>query len=358
MNIFRTVVNLYKARFGAFTDDEFRSLCELYSNVNGLFSPEKIRGVRTVLEVFFSHKTPTLGQLNAIYESDSLKRLYLGNISKKRQLTAEEEKYMATMMNFGPVFRFPQKISDSAVSLMFEAGDVRRIAKYVSDFSLPERFELELIKRYEKQKPYEDTNNAFRPNYAYALTRYLSSCPQPKCESERVQEKLLEVADENMWEGLCASQNMIENLLSNNTIRELIAKKYRKAIRTLLLHSFIPTAELQRYLYSTFPKLKWELEISKVRHALRRVENRTGEFWGAEAPNFDEYKIIDESVIAEDQMDFIKGKVQSRIDAGTATPYFCAWATDEYPHLGESAYMCVRQFAEKYLAASRYRTEC
>ncbi len=166
------------------------------------------------------------------------------------------------------------------------------------------------------------------------------------------------MADENMWEGLCASQDMTKNLLENNTIRELVAKRYAKALQALLMHSFIPTQELQRYLYTTFPELKWELEISKVRHALRRLEKRAGEFWGVEAPDFDEYKIIDESVIAEDQMDFIKGKVQSHIDAGTATPYFCAWATDEYPHLGESAYQCVRRFAEKYLAASRYRTEC
>ncbi|MBQ8482146.1 MAG: hypothetical protein IJ532_06400 [Alphaproteobacteria bacterium] len=334
-------------------------MCELYSNVNGLFGSKQKRGVGIVLSVFFAHQTPTLGQLNAVYEGgDNLKWLYLRNISPKRPLTSEEEQYMATMMEFGPVFRFPRKISDRAVNLMFESGNVRRIAVYVKDFALPEAFELELIKRYEMQKPYARSSRALRPDYAYALSQYLSMCRQPKCQTEKVQEKLLEVADEDMLEGLCASQNMSKNLLHNSTISALIAKRYSKALRAMLMHSFVPTSELQRYLYSSFPELKWELEISKVRHALRKLEKRYGEFWGVEAPNYDEYKIIDESIIAENQLDFVEGKVQSRINADIATPYFCAWATDEYPYLGENAYRCIRRFAEKYLAASKYRTEC
>ncbi len=358
MNIFKIIANLYKARFGTFTDDEFRTLCERYSNVNGRVIHDGKKGVSAVLSVFFSHQTPTLGQLNAVYDSGDVRWLYLRNISPTRQLTAEEEQYLATLMDFGPVYRFPRKLGDVAVSLLFESGNIRRIAEYVRDYALPERFELELIERYEMQKPYANPDSYSRPDYAYALKQYLSSCRQPKCQTKRVQDRLLKVADENMWEGLCASQDMTKNLLENNTIRELIAKRYAKALRALLMHSFIPTQELQRYLYATFPELKWELEISKVRHALRKLEKRTGEFWGVEAPDFDEYKIIDESIIADDQLSFIEKKVQLRIDNGNATPYFCAWATDEYPHLGESAYQCVRRFAEKYLAASKYRTEC
>lgn len=358
MNIFNVIVNLYKARFGTFTDDEFRTLCERYSKVNGLFSRDGKKGVRAVLSVFFSHRTPNLGQLNAVYAFGDVKWLYLSNISPKRQLSPDEEHYLVTLMDFGPVFRFPRKLSEEAVNTLFESGNVRRIAKYVGDYALSERYELELIERYEMQKPYTNPNNYSNPDYAYALKQYLSLCRQPKCQTKRVQDRLLKVADEDMWEGLCASQDMTKNLLENNTIRELVAKRYAKALRALLMHSFIPTQELQRYLYATFPELKWELEISKVRHALRKLEKRTGEFWGVEAPDFDEYKIIDESIIADDQLSFIEKKVQLRIDNGNATPYFCAWATDEYPHLGESAYQCVRRFAEKYLAASKYRTEC
>ena len=354
MNIFKFLISLYKARFGTFTNDEFRSLCVLYSNVNGLFSHDRKKSVSAVLSVFFSHRTPTLGQLNAVYGSGDVRYLYLRNISPKRQLTPEEEQYFATLMDFGPVFRFPRKLGDVAVNLLFESGDIRRIAKYVSDYALSEKFELELIERYEMQKPYASPNNYSKPDYAYALKQYLSQCKQPKCQTACVQKKLLTLCDDEMLEGLCASQNMCENALDDVSIRELITKGYKKSLRALLMHSFIKSVELQRYLLNTLPELKWELEISKVRHALCPLEKETQEFWGIEAPNFTEYKIIEDSITADDQVDrIIEGVVQSRISKGIATPYFCAWASGEYPYLGESAYMCVRSFAEKYLKQAK-----
>ena len=348
MNTIRKLKNLYKARFGTFTDDEFDALCKEYSNLSGLFNKSKRLGAETVLRVFFANRTPNLSQLNAVYSyDDNLKWLYLQNISKKRKLTDKEQYYMASFMNFGPVFRFPQKLDDAAVLRMFEVGNVRRIATYVRDFPLSERFELELIDRYAKQKPYGKSDYG-KCDYGVALSGYLESCRYPKCLSAKVQDRLLEVVDEDMWVKLCASQSMSVNALHKNTIRELIAKRYSEAIRSLLFYSYMPTVELQRYLYSSFPKLKWDLEISKVRHALRGLELRNKEFMGVEAPSYDEAKIVEAAILTDDVVKFMEVNVCPLLKSGAATPYLCAWAVNECPQLGEIAYTCLRGFAEKY----------
>lgn len=340
--------DLLKARFGTFTDNEFSVLCGDFANGSDLAASSKKNHARRALMVFFGHNVPTSQQLKTIYSyGDNLKWLYLSNMSSKRKLTEEEQQFMVSFMHFGPVFRFPHQLSEDAVALMFAVGDVSRIATYVRDFPLPEQFELELIDRYAQGKPY-DAASFTKCDYRVALGRYLEQCQCPKCLSAKVQDKLLEVADEEMWCKLCSCHNMSENVLQKNTIRELIAKRYSLAVKALLLHSFIPTVELQRHLLSSFPDLKWELEISKVRHALRGLEIKAHSFMGVETPSYNEMKIIDCAVLNDDKSEYAERVALPLLEANTATPYFCAWAVYECPKLGEKAYACLRAFAEKY----------
>ena len=348
MTTISKIKNLYKARFGAFTDAEFNKLCKTY-DAGGMYqvSPEK-RDAECVLKTFFASKTPSSEQLKVIYGcGDSLKWLYLANLSKKRKLTNDEQLYMAESMEFGPVFRFPQELNDAALERLFKSDNVGRIAAYVRGFALPEHYELELIGRYEEQKLQGEPETWQKVGYGRALELYLESSVSKKCVSANVQDRLLEVADEKMWAKLCSSQSMTVNVLEKNTIRELIAKNYLEAIGELLAHSVIPTKELQRYLRTAMPQFRWELEISKVRHALRKMELETGNFWGVEAPDFYEMKIIDISVLNEDKADYAEYSVRPRLTSGFATPYFCAWAVSFFPELGEDAYICLRNFAEK-----------
>lgn len=335
-------LNLFKARFGTFTEEEFNALCaEFSTNLSGFFG-NKNQDSRDVLSVFFHYRTPTLSELKIVYTyGDELKWLYLESISQKRKLTAYEQTYMAAFMNFGPVFRFPQQLGEEALERLFGAGDINRIATYVRDFALPERYELELIRRC-AQEPCNIQRQFGKCNYRYALELYLSNTMAEKCCSDKVQDELLTVADESLWEKLCATQSMTENVLERNTIRELIAHGYGKALKALLMHSFVPTAELQRYLLASFPALKWELEISKVRHALRKLELETGHYWGVEAPSIEEMHLITSDTESENT-EFM---VRQRIKSGTATPYFCAWGANKCPQLGEKAYACLRAFAE------------
>ena len=348
MTTINKIKNLYKARFGAFTDTEFDELCKAY-DTGGMYrvSPEK-RNAECVLKTFFANKTPSSEQLKIIYGcDDTLKWLYLASISKKRRLSNDEQLYMAEFMEFGPVFRFPQELNEAALERLFESDNTRRISTYVRSFSLPEHYELELINRYALQKSNGESETWQKGGYGRALELYLESTVSKKCVSANVQNKLLEVADEKMWAKLCSSQSMTVNVLEKNTIRELIAKNYTEAVRELLAHSFIPTRELQRYLLCAMPQFKWELEISKVRHALRKMELETGKFWGVEAPDFYEMKLIDVSILNDDKADYAEYSVRPRLTSGFATPYFCAWAANFYSELGEDAYICLRNFAEK-----------
>lgn len=355
MRLFRTIRNLFKARYGTFTEEEFGNLCKVYGNVNGLFDRNRRKDVEKVLKVFLAYHTPTSTQLNELYGyGDTLRWLYLEAIPDNRALTDDEQMYLAGLMEFGPTHHFPQAINNRALVHLFGSGNVKRIAAYAKDFTLPERFELEIIERYGKQKPYCNRHRFGKCDYQDVLKAYLSSYAHPKCQSEEVQNKLLEVVDdEDMWVALCSNQNMDDNVLSEHTIRELIDRKYRKALRALLMHSFIPSADLRSHLLAKLPKLKWELEISKIRRALRKLEKQTNVFWGVEAPNYKEAKIIEECLTAANQLAYIEQNVLTRLSSGRATPYFCAWATDEYPHLGEDAYKCLRGFAENYLQENK-----
>ena len=71
------------------------------------------------------------------------------------------------------------------------------------DFPLSEHFELKLIDRYAMQKPYGKSSFC-KCDYGVALSQYLESCWYPKCLSVKVQKRLWEVADEDMWVKLCA----------------------------------------------------------------------------------------------------------------------------------------------------------
>lgn len=354
MKIIRNIENLFKARYGSFTEVEFSSFCKIYGNLNGVFSLKLRKNAERVLKIYLTHHTPTQSQLNALYSyGDKLAWLYLESISADRKLTECEQMYFATIMNFGPMHHFPRELDTKALSALFESGDVRRIATYVKDYALPERFELELIRRYAMQKPYQSKGGSLKCDYRTALSKYLSSGAHPKCVTEKVQNELLNVLDEELWVELCSNQNMSENVLSECTVYELIERGLKRPLRALLMHSFLPTCFLQSHLSSRLPQLKWELEISKVRHALRKLEKQEKAFWGVEAPDRKELKIIEESYSAVNQLEYIKDKIETRLKYGIATPYFCAWATDEYPHLGEEAYKSLRKFAEKFLHSAR-----
>lgn len=348
MNRISMLFYLLKARFATFAEEEFDALCKEYSeNASGLSSDKQLP-VKSVLITYFRNHTPSSNELNVVYRhSDELKWLYLGNISKKRGLTNDEQLYMASFMNFGSVFRFPQSLNDEALKLLFSTGDVRRISAYVRDFALPESYELELIKRYAAQKPHLDRKQVFNCDYRFALRQYLENRKPEVCKSPKVQNELMKVADGAVWEKLCACQSMTDNVLAVETIRELIAKGYRNAMRALLLHSFIPTAELQRYLLSAFPALRWELEISKLRYALRKLEIETDDYWGVEAPSMEEMKLMEKIELSEETSKSIVKIVCKKIAySDQITPYFCAWIVNECPAIGEEVYNHLRKFAE------------
>jgi len=358
MGIIKFIRNLFKARFGTFTDEEFEALCKEYSRYGGGLFDKQAKPVKLFLSIFFAHNVPTHQQLTILYDcsGNDLKWLYLSKISKKRLLTADEQMHMASDMPFNSVYRCPQRLCDEAVACLFADNDADSVVSYVRDFELPECHELELMERYSAQKADQEAD--FDHDYRYVLKEYLSSSAHKKCRTLRVQKRLLEVGDEELWTGLCNSQSMAENALFSETMRSLAELGYEKAFDALLHNSFIADRKLQSKVYSAFSKLRWKLEISKVRRALYALEKKNEQQWFVDAPSMEELEIIEKSEITNDQLSFIGHKVLPRLKNDTATPYFCAWAADEYPHLGESAYKCIRRFAQKYLAASRCKNEC
>lgn len=348
MQIIKNFINLFKARFGAFTDEQFDALCKECDEYDTL-DAKKHQNVARVLKMFFAHNVPNSCQLKAIYgNGENLKWLYLKSLSAKRVLTEEEQMYLATKMIFGLVFHFPQPLGDKALTALFERGNEYSMYAYIRDFALPEQFELKLIQLYAKHQTPDVLENKATNPYRFVLNRYLSSSIYARRLLAKVQAELLEkVWDEDLWVTLCSAQGMRENILLDKTIYELILRKYHRALKALLFHSFISSVELQRYLYREMPELKWILEISKVRHILCKMESQTRTPLGVELPNPGENGIIKQYEGTDYKQTFVKSQTSIKLRMQTATPYFCAWAADKYSDFGETAYDCVRKFALK-----------
>lgn len=352
MNTIKKMYYLFKARFGTFTEDEFYALCAKFADNVYCIDKREDLDAKKILKVFFAHQTPNLRQLEIVYNiNDDLKWLYLLFISPRRKITFDEEKFLTTEMNFGPLFRFPKKLSEGGLIHLFnENKKISRITTYVRDYELPEKWELELIERYELNKAEEEDKaekSYSKESYKTALYTYLSSSFHKKCKSKYVQKRLLEVIDEDSWESLCKTQTLSSNVLSEDTIGELIGKGYAKALKSLLEQSYLPTVDLQKRLYAAFEDLRWELEISKLRHALHHLERETKIQLYVTFPTKDEEKIILQSLSQGTQPVFIESVVQAHLRSGFATPYYYAWVASSYPEYKEEAYKCLRKYAEE-----------
>ena len=321
--------------------DDFCALCTEYDC-------KKSKLAKRVLKKYFNSYAPDDAQVRRIYEgSDNLKSLYFKNIRPGRQLSPYEQCLLVRLMPIDRFSRFPSPLDKQYLFRLFDKTNKSKLAAYANCFELPTDLELRLIDlcAHEEQTKYHFDS------YRFILQRYLSS-PVKKMQTPEVQLAVLAFDDKNLTLALVANCTMEKNILFVNVLRHLVENADRDVLSSLLLHSFILSDELSNKMLERFADLKWMHEISRLRRPLRKLEVDSKLFLGAVAPSKEELdficRAIEKNARNEDRSDFVQYVLEPMLQHRDLTPYFCAWAADEFPEVSEKAYRNVRAKAETY----------
>lgn len=351
MTIIEKLVCWYKARFSQLSDKEFTALRDAYKLASTPF-------IERILATYFRHHIPKNSEVNIICEGNySFQQLYVLNTPRGRKLSEYEQHCWVYFMPLGGPYRFPSALDEPALTELLDSGAPCKIAAYVRDFALPEKFELRLLELCKKEEKKRFPLNT----YHSAVFNYLTFCRESRMTSPTSQRALLAINDEKLTEALMKLSSLDNCLLAGEVIADLIADRNKAALSLLLFKSYVADKDLVQKMLEAFPQLKWQYEISKLRRPMRKLEKDTGEFFGIEAPTALEQKLILGYLgIRKDDDErrgiFIRIRVLPRLKSTAGSPYFCAWAAYNFPETSEKAYQSVRSAAE-YLR-SRFKKDC
>lgn len=324
--------------------DDFRALCAEYDR-------KKSKLAEKTLKMFFAlWREPSDTAVDIVYAgSDDLKLLYFQNIRRGRRLTPYEQKKLVRAMPIDRFSRFPARLDKQYLSQLLEKANKQKFAAYVDSFSLPSELESRLIELCVQ----EGEEKYFWNSYRYVLLRYLRSSVKNKLQTPDVQLAVLALADEDLTMALVGSCNMRENYLFVSTQQYLAENAGRKVLSSLLLHTYVASEELSKKILRRFDDLRWMVEISRLRRPLRKLEIDSKRFLGVEAPSHQEAQFIcqtiEKNVKREKREEFVHDVLAPALRRCDVTPYFCAWAADEFPEVSEQAYRNVRATAERLL---------
>ena len=340
MNIIKKLLCWYKARFTDLTDKEFSSLRNSYRLASTPL-------VQQILQTYFRYHQLSDSKINLICEGSWMfRQLYMLNIRRGRPLTAYEQNCMVHFMPLGGPYRFPSPLDLPALDTLFADRRPYKIAAYVRDFSVPPQFELQLLDLCQAEQRRKFPLNTYRG----ALLSYLHLCKEPRFRTTASQKALLALKDAKLTEALIECGTYPDCILTDEVIELLIADKDFETLDLILFHSSIDSAELIPKMLRACPALKWQAEISKLRKPMYRLEQDTCQFLGITAPTMAEFKLILESLDADNRNDryntFVQNKIVPLLKNTASSPYFCAWAAHNFPEVAEKAYLSVRATAE------------
>lgn len=340
MTIIKKLVYWFKARFMQLTDEEFIALRDAYK----LARPPQIE---KILTTYFHCHVPRDTEVNIICKGDLFfKQLYVKSTPCGRKLSPYEQHCWVFFMPLGRLYRFPSPLDEPALTELLNYASPCKIATYIRDFALPEKFERRLLKLCREEKNKKIVLNT----YHSALYDYLAFCPENHMVTPEIQKALLELGNKELLKAILKNCSFDNCILADEVIAELIKSHDEATLSLLLFKSYIANKELAQKMLEVFPQLKWQYEISKLRKPMRKLEKDAGEFFGIEAPTISEsVLIIHYEEVERDhaqQKVFFRVKILPRLKSKDCSPYLCAWSTYNFPETGEKAYQSVRSTAE------------
>ena len=341
MTIIKKLVCWYKAYFTQLTEKEFIALRNAYKLGTTPL-------IERILATYFRRHAPSDAEVNIICEGHwYFKQLYVENTPRGRKLSEYEQHCWVFFMPLGGSNRFPSELDEPALNELFNYVPPNKIAIYVRDFALPEKFEWRLLELCQK----EGTKKKFLPaTYHGALYNYLTFCPANRMAAPKIQKALLMLGDKGLLTALINSSSLDNCSLADEVISELIESRDEASLSLLLFKSYIADKGLANKMLEVFPQLKWQYEISKLRKPMRKLEKDTGQFFGIETPTTSEYMLITHYEEAEKDYDqqeiFVQVKLLPKLKHMASSPYLCAWSAYNFPEISEKAYQSVRATAE------------
>lgn len=356
MNIILEVKLLIKAKYGRLSKDEFTMLAKVYHTEP---RARDYRVCEKILRLYFRNNqlTQEIADIvgNASYQN--VQNLFLDN--KKEPLSEIEQAMLVRQMKWDIIKKFPAPLDEPFIAEMFERREPLKIIAYCRDFQLSEKWEHFLFEKYLESLKTPDeqmmcgitkkTDNGWHK----ALVAYLSGgFEQSRMADADMQQKILELQDDDLLLLYLRRCTMAYQPLTENSWRYLMEIKHLAGIRLLLKRSYAPETVVTD-IKVQFPELKWPLIISQKRYKIYLLEKEYRLFLGAQAPTYNEHKVILLYIQSEDRKEkdvklFCSMYIKPLL-SGLVSPSTSAWIAYHFPKLEEKAYHAMRRYIEKVI---------
>ena len=266
---------------------------------------------------------------------------------KHRKMSDNEQDGLVRHMPWHFMRRFPTKLSDDYIAILFVERNPQKIIAYCRDFSLQVKFEKLLLEKYQQSLKTPDDKMQYRKvssNYingwAEALDAYLDGpyYTGDRFSSRDMQKQLLNLNDQRLLEKLISRCTIVENRLHGDTMWTLIEQNNVEAIRLLLRESYLNgSSALINFFDEKMPQLEAQYCISQHRRNLYEVEQRRGELLGALTFTEREERLVEKHLkTPPDEMDeFIETYIEPLMH--TFGPCMCAYIAYHFPQLADKA---------------------
>lgn len=343
MNIIKKVCLWWKALRDRLTDAQFVQLCEACAeDMNGAEA--------SIMSTYLSHNVPTRDRIRHLYiNGEGLSRMYLDTLYK-RDVTEQEQYHLVNFMKWKDDDVWPCELSFDNINELFDTEMPRKIALYAAKYRLPEKYEVMLLERCAR----EDAEERKERNSYYQVLKVYLMCGdlRQKFRSKASQRALLTLNDDKVFKRIIKLCTIDENYIHPEVVDEILMSGRYELLRLLFRESYIDSAEQRDAIVAQFLSLRQMVAISTIRREIRKIEQQTGEYYGAAFPTEDEADYI----LTSCQYDLTREKGRKAF-IGAITPllqgrpslHLCAWAAYHFPELEDLACAKTREIGEKLL---------
>ena len=348
MNIIKKIRFLWKVWRRTLSIEEFSDLVNL-SETSFFASKENndTKFAGRLLKIYFKHPL-TQEETDLLFNQGHLtaQDIWLKAV-KHRKMSDNEQEGLVRRMPWHFMRRFPAKLSDDYIAILFAERNPQKITAYCRDFSLPVKFEKLLLEKYQQSLKTPDAKMQYRKisgksidGWAEALDVYLDGpyYTGDRFASRERQKQLLELNDQQLIEKLVARSSIVENRLHGDTMWALIKQNNVDAMRLLLRESYLNgSSALINFFDEKMPQLEAQYCIAQHRRNLYEVEQRDGKFYGALTfTGREERLVIKHQTTAPDEMDeFVETYIEPLMH--TFGPCMCAYVAYHFPQLANKA---------------------
>lgn len=333
--------------------DEFSFLVGLVDDYEFIANSKKQMWAEKSLRIYFRHPLQKQEVDVLAKASSTIQDVWIESVFD-RKLTDIELEMLVLRMPWHRFRRFPQKLPEEYLQMLFATRNPLKIVAYCRDFALPLKFEKMLIEKYRCSLQEPDEKMAILKfggeevnGWREALEAYLSGVGKEKMASRESQKMLLGLDDDDLLYMLIERCSISSSLLHEDMIASLIKRKKTEALRLLLKVSFMPNIlALTLTLKQEIPELKYQYYIAEKRYRCFIKEQKKGVFIGAIAPKAKEVNLLLKyyETPADEKDEFAQIYLLPWLH--TFSPSMCAFMAYYFPQYAEDIWKALKSKTE------------